>query len=70
MSSRPLYWDSSYDIVLTLIEVYPNVDLESVSLDELNQWILNLPNFADDPMLVNNAMLQSILREWYEETNA
>ena len=68
MSNHNLYWDSSYEIVLTLKEVYPDIDLDSVSLEDLNRWIISLPNFADDPVLVNDGILKDILREWYEET--
>lgn len=68
MSNHALYWDSSYEIVLTLMEEYPDVNLEEVSLAELNRWIVDLPNFADDPVLVNDGILKDILREWYEET--
>ena len=68
-SIQPLYWDSSYEIVLTLMEQYPDADLEAVSLGELNRWIVNLPNFEDDPVLVNDGILKDILREWYEETS-
>lgn len=68
MSKQALYWDASYEIVLNLMAVYPDVDLDEVSLVELNRWIVNLPNFADDPVLVNDGILKDILREWYEET--
>lgn len=68
MSKQALYWDASYEIVLTLMVAYPDVDLDTVSLVELNRWIVNLPNFADDPVLVNDGILKDILREWYEET--
>jgi FeS assembly protein IscX len=67
MSENPLYWDASYEIVMALIETYPNVDIESVGMQELNQMILALPHFADDPALVNDGILNDILREWYEE---
>jgi len=70
MQNNPLYWDASYEIVLTLMELYPEVDVESVSLEELNRLIVNLPNFADDPVLVNDNILKDILREWYEEISA
>lgn len=70
MQNNPLYWDSSYEIVLTLMELYSDVDVESVSLEQLNRWIINLPNFADDPILVNDKILKDILREWYEEISA
>lgn len=69
MSNQPLYWDSAYEIVLELMDLYPDVELEAVSLEELNRRIVNLPNFADDPVLVNDGILKDILREWYEETS-
>ena len=65
-----LYWDSSYEIVLALMEHYPDADLDELGLVELNQRIVSLPGFADDPAMVNDAILESILREWYEEIGA
>ncbi len=72
VNSQPqkLYWDSSYEIALQLIETYPDVDLDSVGVDQLYRWVVELPNFADDISLVNEGILQAILQEWYEEANA
>jgi FeS assembly protein IscX len=67
MSEKPLYWDASYEIVMSLMEVYPDVDIESIGMQQLFQMIVGLPNFADDPALVNDGILNDILREWYEE---
>ena len=68
IESSPLYWEASYEIILTLMEIHSEVDIEQVGLDQLYQWIIMLPNFADDPILVNDGILKGILREWYEET--
>ncbi|MDE2636037.1 MAG: Fe-S cluster assembly protein IscX [Chloroflexota bacterium] len=67
---QSLHWDSTYEIVLALIEAYPNAELESLSLDDINRRIIQLPNFDDDPALVNDAILKGILRDWYEEIGA
>ncbi len=64
-----LTWDSSYEIVLQLMEQHPDVTVDEVGLDQLMNWIVALPDFADDPALVNEGILQDILREWYEEQN-
>lgn len=64
-----LLWDSSYAIVRALGRHYPQVDADSVGLDQLRQLIIALPGFADDPTLAHEALLRDILREWYEETN-
>lgn len=68
--SQQLYWDSSYEIVLQLMETYPEVDLNGVGIDQLYRWITEFPNFGDDPKLANEGILQAILREWYEEASA
>lgn len=67
--SGKLYWDSSFEIVLSLCELYPNAELEKISLNVLYQYIIALPNFADDPELGNDSILSDILREWFEEVN-
>ncbi len=64
-----LYWDSSYEIVLSLMDAYPEVDVEQVGIDQLYQLIITLPDFADDPALANDGILNEIMREWYEEVN-
>lgn len=63
-----LYWDSTFEIVLTLIDAHPGVDVETVGYQQLYEWIIALPTFADDPSLVNEGILKDILREWYEES--
>jgi FeS assembly protein IscX len=65
----PLTWEATYEIVLHLMAAYPDIDLDNVGLQQLYEWVLLLPNFADDPILVNDGILQDILREWYEERN-
>jgi FeS assembly protein IscX len=50
-----------------LMEVYPDIEIENVGTQQLFQMIVELPNFADDPALVNDGILNDILREWYEE---
>lgn len=67
MNDKPLYWDASYEIVLALSEAYPQIDIDNIGMQQLNQMIINLPNFADDPIMVNDGILNNILREWYEE---
>jgi FeS assembly protein IscX len=64
---RPLYWESTYEIVLHLMELYPNIDLDSLGTKQLLDMVLGLEQFADDVRLANEQLLNEILREWYEE---
>jgi FeS assembly protein IscX len=66
---NPLYWDASYEIVMGLIEAHPGVDVETIGVEQLYQWVIALPDFADDPELANEGILNGILREWYEEVS-
>lgn len=68
MNENLLSWDASYEIILALMEAYPNIDIESVGIEQLKQMIIGLPNFVDDPALMYDGLLNDILREWYEET--
>lgn len=68
--NHPLYWEASFEIVLCLMEVHPEADVNTVGLDQLYRWIIALPEFADDPSVVNEGILNDILREWYEEASA
>ena len=70
MTEKRLYWDSDYEIVLALMEAYPDAVLDDIGLDELTRRITGLPGFTDDPALVNDAILRAILRDWYEESSA
>ena len=67
--SHKIYWDATYEIVLSLIETHPDADLDAMGLQQLNQLIVALPDFADDPELANDGILTEILREWYVEIN-
>lgn len=55
--------------MLRLMAMFPDADLEQVSYQQLYEWIVALPGFADDPDLVNEGILKDILREWYEEVS-
>lgn len=69
-NSTALYWEASYEIVQELISIYPDVKVDNVGIAQLHKLIIELPNFADDPVLANEGILNEILREWYEEVNA
>jgi len=65
--SNPLTWESTYAIALSLKRERPDVDLENVTLGDIQTWTLALTDFDDDPALVNDEILLAIFQEWYEE---
>ncbi|HPP63459.1 MAG: Fe-S cluster assembly protein IscX [Anaerolineales bacterium] len=60
-------WESTYAIALELRRLHPDADLEKVSLQQIHDWTLALPNFEDDPLLVNDDILSAIFQDWFEE---
>ena len=66
---QSLFWDSIYEIVLALKTQFPEEDLEEVSLQQVYEWTVALPNFKDEPELANEDILSAIYQEWYEEIN-
>jgi len=67
--SQYLCWDATYEIVLALKSRHPDKNLHDVSLEDIFEWVSELPNFHDDPELANNEILMAIYQEWYEEQN-
>jgi FeS assembly protein IscX len=63
-----LYWDSTYAIVLALMESYPNQRPVDTGLEELVTLVTALPGFEDDPSLATEQILYDILTVWYEES--
>jgi len=66
---QALRWDAIYEIALALQAHHPDDDLTEISLEQLFEWVLALPNFRDDPELANDEILMAIYQEWYEENN-
>ncbi|HEY5574203.1 MAG TPA: Fe-S cluster assembly protein IscX [Anaerolineales bacterium] len=64
-----LTWDDSFAIARALIEKFPAIDLEEVSLSMIYHWTVSLPGFQDDPELASDAILAAIYQEWFEEAN-
>lgn len=64
---RELFWDSTYAIVMSLMENHPALAPDSVGLSQLAELVMALPGFQDDPELLNEQFLLDILTVWYEE---
>ena len=65
--SNPLNWESTYAIALELKRAHPDIDIEAVTLGDIQEWTFALESFDDDPALVNDEILSAIYQDWYEE---
>ncbi|HRJ55958.1 MAG TPA: Fe-S cluster assembly protein IscX [Anaerolineales bacterium] len=62
-----LNWESTYAIAMELRRQHREVDIAEVSLQQIYNWTLELPEFEDDPALANDDILYAIYQDWFEE---
>jgi len=60
-------WDDSEDIGIALSENHPGVDPLKVRFTDLHQWVIDLEEFEDDPMISTEGKLEAIQMAWLEE---
>lgn len=63
----PLKWTDVQEIGYQLAEAHPGVKPLSVRFTELRQWVLDLPDFADDPARSGEKVLEAIQMAWLDE---
>ena len=66
MVKNRLYWDDAYPIAQRLQWAHSQADPIQVDFVVLREWVLQLPEFADDPTLAQLTMLEDIQREWID----
>ena len=62
-----LKWIDVQEIAIELDEAYPEVDPRTVNFVDLRNWVLDLPDFADDPNHSGEKILEAIQMHWIEE---
>ncbi len=67
--AQKLTWLDSEDLAILLHEKMPNVDPLTVRFTDLHKWVVELPDFGDDPTASNEAKLEAIQMAWSEEYN-
>ena len=67
MMSMDIKWTDIEDIAVALSERFPNVDPLTVKFTDLYKWVIEIPDFTDDPKSSNEKKLEAIQMAWYEE---
>lgn len=62
-----LKWVDTLDIAIELDETRPDVDPKSINFVDLRQWVMDLPEFEDDPEHCGERILEAIQLAWMEE---
>lgn len=62
-----LKWVDTREIVEQLIDRHPDVDPLGVRFTDLHRWVLELPDFDDEPQRSNEKILEAIQMMWLDE---
>ena len=62
-----LKWADVLDIAIELAESKPDVDPRYVNFVELHRWVVELPDFSDDPKRGGEKVLEAIQSAWIDE---
>ncbi|EKJ6827332.1 Fe-S cluster assembly protein IscX [Pseudomonas aeruginosa] len=62
-----LKWTDVLEIAIQLDESKPEVDPRYVNFVDLRRWVVELPEFSDDPQRSGEKALEAIQAAWIEE---
>lgn len=62
-----LKWTDSREIAIELAEAHPDIDPKAIRFTDLMQWVMALPDFADDPGHCGEKILEAIQLAWMDE---
>jgi len=65
--AKKLRWTDIQDIAIELEERHPDIDNVNLRFTDLHRWVMELPDFADDPNRSNEKILEAIQAAWIEE---
>jgi FeS assembly protein IscX len=65
--AHKLRWTDVRDIAIELEEAHPDADNVNLRFTDLHKWVLELPDFADEPARSNEKILEAIQAAWIEE---
>jgi FeS assembly protein IscX len=60
-------WTDSLEVAIALAEQHPDVDPKTIRFTDLRQWVLDLPEFDDDPKHCGEKILEAIQMAWIDE---
>ncbi|HEX7971679.1 MAG TPA: Fe-S cluster assembly protein IscX [Thiobacillus sp.] len=62
-------WTDSLDIAIELAEAHPEIDPRTIRFTDLHRWVMELPEFDDDPEHSGEKILEAIQMAWIDEVS-
>ena len=60
-------WTDVLELAIALSEAHPEVDPTSIRFTDLHRWVVELPEFSDDPKRSGEKILEAIQQAWIDE---
>lgn len=60
-------WTDTLEIAIELMETHPDIDPKTIRFTDLHRWVVELPEFSDDPERSNEKILEAIQMTWIDE---
>ena len=60
-------WTDSLDIAIELAEAHPEIDPRTIRFTDLHNWVMELPDFDDDPNHSGEKIPEAIQLAWIDE---
>ncbi|OOC10569.1 MULTISPECIES: Fe-S cluster assembly protein IscX [Thioalkalivibrio] len=62
-------WTDTSEIAMQLADEHPDVDPRNVNFVDLRNWVVELPEFDDDPERSGERILEAIQLAWMDEAD-
>ena len=62
-------WTDTLDIAIELAEAHPEIDPRTIRFTDLHRWVMELPEFDDDPDHSGEKILEAIQMAWIDEVS-
>ncbi len=60
-------WTDTLDIAIELAEAHPEIDPRTIRFTDLHRWVMELPDFDDNPEHSGEKILEAIQMAWIDE---
>ena len=62
-------WTDTLDIAIELTEAHPEIDPRTIRFTDLHRWVMELPDFVDNPEHSGEKILEAIQMAWIDEVS-
>ena len=63
-----MHWTDTREIAIALSDAHSEIDPMQIRFTDLHRWVMELPDFDDDPQHCNEKILEAIQMAWMDES--